>query len=552
MKPRLVTASIGAAGLLGLLLVPLEGCTNLDETPPSLITSSNFFRNEAEVLAGLAGVYAQLRSTAPEGTIYDANEVSADEIVVPIRGSDWNDNGQWIDLHNQTWTPTSAAATNFFNGAWNNAYTGVARANLFLSAVKGATFANKASVIAEGRALRAFYYYILLDMFGGVPIVTTTDIAQRPRSTRHELFTFIESELIAARDSGLPATRSQSDNGRFTQGGADAILANMYVNAGVFTKEGAGSGGISASSYNSCSGVAVAAGPDACLAADSAATRLMNSPYYRLADSFPQNFRADNANSPENIFVVKFIAADGLGLDVIMSGLHYNQFSPTPWNGFATLAQTYNSFDPADRRRQVVLIGPQSNVLTGAPVTDRQGAPLVFSDTITNILSATEGEGPRIYKWPADPAHIGPNSGNDYAWFRLGEMYLIKAEVENELGHTGTALQVLNALRNRPGAAVAAPLAAVDHSVILNERLFELLGEGKRRQDLIRFGGYTARTDSASALRNGKGCIAGPTPTSPCTGWTHSTADYRVLFPIPQSQIDANAQLKQNPGYTGP
>src|SRR5207253_692670 len=134
---------------------------------------------------------------------------------------------------------------------------------------------------------------------------------------------FIESELIAARDSGLPATRSQSDNGRFTQGGADAILANMYVNAGVFTKEGAGSGGISASSYNSCSGVAVAAGPDACLAADSAATRLMNSPYYRLADSFPQSFRADNSSSPENIFLVKFIAADGLGLHVVMSGLRH-------------------------------------------------------------------------------------------------------------------------------------------------------------------------------------------------------------------------------------
>src|SRR5207237_1478730 len=111
------------------------------------------------------------------------------------------------------------------------------------------------------------------DMFGGVPIVTTTDIAQRPRSTRHELFTFIESELIAARDSGLPATRSQSDNGRFTQGGADAILANMYVNAGVFTKEGAGSGGISASSYNSSSGVAVPPGPDSCVVPESPADR---------------------------------------------------------------------------------------------------------------------------------------------------------------------------------------------------------------------------------------------------------------------------------------
>src|SRR5207253_8232544 len=133
--------------------------------------------------------------------------------------------------------------------------------------------------------------------------------AQRPRSTRHELFTFIESELIAARDSGLPATRSQSDNGRFTQGGADAILANMYVNAGVFTKEGAGSGGISASSYNSCSGVAVAAGPDACLGAASAATRLRTSAWYLPPDSFTQGLRADNSSSPENIFVVKFIAA---------------------------------------------------------------------------------------------------------------------------------------------------------------------------------------------------------------------------------------------------
>src|SRR5438094_8194701 len=264
MKPRLVTASIGAAGLLGLPLVRLEGCTNVDATPPSLITSSNFFRNEAEVLAGLAGVYAQLRSTAPEGTIYDANEVSSDEIVVPIRGSDWNDNGQWIDLHNQTWTPTSAAAANFFNGAWNSAYTGVARANLFLSAVQNATILNTAAIVAEGRALRAFYYYILMDMFGAVPIVTTTEVGQHPRNTPRELFDFIERELIAARDSGLPAKWPPSDNGRVTRGGADAILANMYVNAGVFTKDAAGGSGINATGYNSCSGVTVSGGQDAC------------------------------------------------------------------------------------------------------------------------------------------------------------------------------------------------------------------------------------------------------------------------------------------------
>ncbi len=546
MKRFFVKASIGAAGLVALLL-PLQGCTNLDETPPSLISTSNFFGNEAEVLAALAGVYAQLRTTTPEGGWYDVNEITTDEMVTPIRGQDWNDNGQWIDLHNMTWTPTSIATSNFFNGDWNNPYAGIARANLFLSAVQNTTFANKASIIAEVRALRAFYYYLLMDFFGGVPIVTTTELGKHPRNTRSEVFDFIEKELIAARDSGLPATRPVEDNGRFTRGGADAILANMYLNAGVFTKDGA-AGGINATGYNSCTGVTVSGGQDACLAADSAATRLLNSPNYRLADSFPQNFRADNDKSPENIFVVKFIAADGLGLDYAMAILHYNQYAPlTPWNGFAIQAQTYNAFDSTDKRRRVVLIGPQSDVLNGAPACVRPGcaggAPdnygpiwesthrLVFTDTIHNIRSATEGEGGRIYKWPADPNHVAQNSGNDYAWFRLGEMYLIKAEVENELGNTPTALTLLNALRGRRDT-VAAPLLTVNRSVILKERLFELLGEGKRRQDLIRFGGYTNRTDDPSLV-----------------GGKQARPDYYVLMPVPQSQIDANSLLTQNPGY---
>ena len=535
MKRFFVKASIGAAGLLALL-VPLQGCTNLDETPPSLISTSHFFNNDAEVLAALAGVYAQLRTTAPEGGLYDAIEMTSDEMVEPIRGPDWNDNGQWIDLHNMTWTPTSIATSNFFNPIWNNNYSGIARANLFLGSVQNTTFANKASIIAEVRALRAFYYYLMMDFFGGVPIVATTELAKHPRNTRREVFDFVEKELIAARDSGLPATRPVEDNGRFTQGAADAILANMYLNAGVFTKDGA-AGGINATGYNSCTGVIVSGGQDACLGADSAATRLLNSPYYRLADSFPQNFRADNNKSPENIFVVKFIAADGLGLDYAMAVLHYNQYAPlSPWNGFAVQVQTYNAFDSTDKRRRVILIGPQNDVLTGAPVCVRpscaQGAPrLVFTDTIPDIRSATEGTGARIYKWPADPSHVGANSGNDFAWFRLGEMYLIKAEVENELGNTATALQLLNTLRARHDT-VAAPLVTVNRSVILKERLLELLGEGKRRQDLIRFGAYTNRTDDPT-LAGGK----------------QARANYYVLMPVPQSQIDANPLLTQNPGY---
>ena len=541
MKPPFVKISFGAGALLcGLLIVP-QACTNLDETPLSLITPGNFFHTEPEVLAGLAGVYAQLRSTAPEGGLYDANEVSTDEIVVPTRGKDWSDNGQWIDLHNVTWTPTSIATTNFFNGAWNTAYTGVARANLFLSAMANSTVPNKARYVAEGRTLRAFYYYLLMDMFGGVPIVTTTDIQLKARSTRRELFDFIESELIAARDSGLPDTWGAGDNGRITKWVADAILANMYINAGVFTKDAAGGTGINATAYNSCAGVTTSGG-DACAAAIAAADRILNSGKYRLADSFPQNFRADNYKSPENIFVVKFIAADNLGMGVAMAALHYCQYAPlTPWNGFSTLAQTFNAFDPADKRRNAILIGPQRDVLTGALVTVRvsNACPaytpanaLVFTDSIGNIRSASEGEGPRLYKWPADPAHVAQNSGNDFAWFRLGEIYLIKAEAQHVLGQDGPALITLNLLRNRTDP-VAPPLAAVSDSLILRERLFELFGEVKRRQDLVRFGKFTNRTDAPSGLVGGKA----------------ASADYYVLMPIPQSQISANPMLLQNPGY---
>lgn len=545
MNRLFVTKSIGAGVLLGLLILPALGCTNLDEEPLSVISTGSFFRNEAEVRAGLAGVYAQLRSTAPEGAIYDANEVTTDEIVVPIRGQDWNDNGQWIDLHNQTWSPTSIATSNFFNGAWNSAYTGVARATLFISALQSVSVPNKATYVAEGRALRAFYYYILMDHFGGVPIDTTTEIDPRARSTRRELFDFIERELIAAR-ADLPATWDAANHGRLTKGAADAILASMYINAGVFTKDDAGAGGILANAYNTCLGVLVSGGQDACQAAIDASDRILNSGQYQLADSFPKAFRHDNASSRENIFVVKFIPADGVGIAVAMAALHYCQYAPlTPWNGFSTLAETYNAFDPTDVRRNAILMGPQRDVLTGALVTVRvSGAcpaytpanALVFTDTIPDIRSATESHGGRIYKWPADPAHVQQNSGNDFAWFRLGEIYLIKAEALNEQSAgSAAALALVNTLRARaPGQAVNTPLAGpINRALILDERLFELFGESKRRQDLIRFGQYTGRTDAASGLVGGK--VARP--------------DHYVLMPIPQTQINSNPLLTQNPGY---
>lgn len=523
MNRLLAKTSFGAAGLVTLLLLPIQGCTNLDEVPLSSLSPGNFYRNEAEVLAGLAGVYAQLRG--PMWGYYNISEISSDEMIVPTRGQDWYDNGTWLELHRQTWTASSPLGLGDINGAWNDAYRGIAAANATIEGLQSAPVAGKAALVAEVRVLRAWDYYMLMDFFGGVPIVTTTELATHPRNTRREVFDFIEKELIEA-SADLPTTRSAADNGRLTKGAADAILANMYINAGVFTKET----GINASAYNSCDGVTVTGG-DACAQAIAAADRVINSGVYQLAANFSDNFTASNYASPENIFVVKFMAKQDLGLNFVMRALHYSQFNPSPWNGFATLAETYNKFDAADARRNVFLVGPQVNVLTGAPVNDRAGNPLIFTTTINDATQATEGEGARIYKYPADPNHVAQDNGNDYAWFRLAEMYLIKAEALNEQSPgSAAALALLNTLRARDFNP-AQPLGAVDRNVILNERLFELVGEGKRRQDLIRFGGYTGRADSG--ILNGK---------------VASDAHY-ILMPIPQTQLDANPLLTQNPGY---
>jgi hypothetical protein len=286
--------------------------------------------------------------------------------------------------------------------------------------------------------------------------------------------------------------------------------------------------GVSATSYNSCAGVQVSGGVDACQAAITAADRIINSGRYSLAANWRSNFTADNQASPENIMVVKFLNKPDVGLNFIMRALHYNQLTnATPWNGFATLAQTYNAYDANDQRRQMWLAGPQTNVETGAPVNDRSGNPLVFTTTINDITAATEGEGPRFYKYPADPNRPeGQLNGNDYASFRLAEIYLIKAEALNEqTAGSAAALALVNTLRARVFNP-AQPLAAIDRAALLRERLFELAAEARRRQDLIRHGRFIE-------------------------AWEFKTAGTPnlILMPIPQTQLDANPLLVQNLGY---
>ncbi|MEX2110762.1 MAG: RagB/SusD family nutrient uptake outer membrane protein [Gemmatimonadaceae bacterium] len=496
----------------------LPGCTDLTETPASSITPENFYKNEEEVLGGLASVYSQMRISFPgytDGGYWTVSEVSSDEMIVPTRGNDWADGGRWLDIDAQRWTVSSPGTLSDINNVWVPSFIGIARANVLLAALENVAVPNEAVIAAEARTLRAFYYYMLMDMFGGVPIVTEIEIAARPQNTRQEVFDFIETELNEAR-TALPASWPANQHGRMTQGAADAILASMYLNAQVFT------GTVTATGLQP----GTARWADAIVVAD----RIINSGVYSLSTDWRVNFRHDNHLSPENILVVKFLAEPDLGLRFLNASLHYNQFTPGPWNGFSILADAYNQFDANDQRRQAFLVGPQVNVEDGTPICERPGCaaggvPLVFTVTIGDATAARENEGVRFLKWPVDPNHNQPDNGNDFAWFRLAEIYLIKAEAQFELGNPGGALLILNQLRAR-AFEPDEDLTAVTRDVILRERLFELAAEGKRRQDLIRHGRFTE-------------------------AWTFKpvTDPYRILMPIPQTQLDANPMLVQNPGY---
>jgi hypothetical protein len=287
-----------------------------------------------------------------------------------------------------------------------------------------------------------------------------------------------------------------------------------------------------------------------CQAAIDAANAVINSGgttrTYQLNSDWYQNFSTTNKNSPENIFVVVHSnSTQAIGGDWPMRTLHYNQLSTGdggPWNGFATTAEVYAKFPAGDNRRNMWLQGQAFSFENGQAVNDRNGNPLIFTAQIPDLTKANEAHGVRFNKFvpQPDPPH-GSAQPNDFPWFRLSEMYLIRAEAENELGQTAAALADLNLIHapHNSGANVVAAGQAAIRDAILNERVLEFAGEGKRRTDLIRHGKFLNWTESSI---NG---VCGANPQAGCP----ARAAFRVVFPISINAMGSNPLLVQNAGY---
>lgn len=499
-----------------LLLFGALSCTDLEVPVDDRV--ADFWLTPQQIEQGVAHAYAQLRDYAPTGfggapNVYNLHEMSTDEIIVPIRGLDWHDQSIWEELWKHKWTPNSLAVQD----GWKFIFNGIDGINQIIESVThlDPPPENLALILAELRILRAFYYYQALDLFGNVPIVKNWRVAASDVETksRADVFAFVEKEILESVPI-LSQEVSDKTYGRVTQWFAFALLAKLYINAEVY---------IETQRWSDCI--------EACDA-------VLNSGKYVLEDNFFENFTIDNEASRENIFAIPYDFNAGLiffGVQVFT--LHYSsgetfglQFGG--FNGFCSTAEYLKIFDDNDIRKKMFLVGQQyvDQIEDEEHLQyDRAGNPLIFDPVITSF-NAEETSGARCAKWEFN--RTGWSMSNDFAVYRLADIILMKAEAQLRNGDPGGALLTINqkfggvSIRSRTGLPdFSAEQLNLDE--ILAERARELSWEGHRRNDLIRFDHFLdARIPEKGVSQS-----------------------YYKLFPIPQSELDKNRYLHQNPGY---
>ena len=531
-----------------IILTLFASCTKLDEKDVlyDTVIQDNFLKTDAELASAVAAAYTPLYGFGGNNHQIPLNEVTTDEMVVPTRGADWGDGGHWVRLQTHTYNKTDPTP----NNGWNFCYGGISTCNKLLAILATSTSTSAPAYIAELKALRAIYYYYLLDWFGRVPIVTDFSNTTPPSNkTRAEVYAFVETELTASLAT-LPLAGPQDGPtyGRVTRNVAQAALAKLYLNAQVY--KGAPEW-------------------DKCIAACDA---IINSTKYTLAPNYSDIFSRNNTGNAEIIWAVPYDGVKAGGMNLCMMTLHLNSaqqynIDAQPWNGFATIQEFYQSYiDPAQnpgpqgtvigldpagtpttgtldkRMLNNFVVGPQyavsgARVLDGgSDATDPDGNPLTFTPYINELQpNAWRQAGARINKWNFYNG-MHQNMDNDWAIFRYADVLLMKAEAIARKGsnwNDAVTLALVNQVRTTHGGVTAFPTLTA--ATFAAERAREMFGECWKRQDMIRFGSYNNawRFHTADAADNlGPGGI-----------------NHLNVFPIPETQLNANKNLTQNPGY---
>lgn len=432
-------------------------------------------------------------------------ELPTDEAVIG-----WND-GTLLDLHGQNWT----AGNEFIRTMYSRLLYQVALTNSFLRQTEGVESQEIQNFRAEARYLRALSYYHALDLFGNPPFITEEDPVGAflpSQIQRADLFTFIESELLAIEDEIVKAR--QNEYGRADQAAVWTLLAKLYLNAEEYT------------------------GTDRYADVITYTENVINAGF-SLVDDYQKLFLADNdVNGAQNeiIFPIRF---DGInttsygGMTFLIRAPIGGNMVPAEfgvnsgWGGLRTTPEFVSLFpDGAD---------------------SRDGREMFFTDgqslEISDITRFTDGYAVAKFRNVTSTGEPGSDStgehpDTDFPLFRLGDIYLMYAEavLRGGGGSMSNAVEYVNKLRERAYDDTSGLITANDLTLpfILEERGRELYWEAHRRTDLIRFNMFTEQ-----GIWSWKGNVPQGTTTAP----------FRNIYPIPASDLGVNTNLVQNPGY---
>lgn len=498
-----------------ILVTIFTGCTNLEEDVYDSIPEDQFGSSTEQINAIVGPVYRTLKDVWNTNDYYFAiSEFTSDMAFNPTRkGGDGWEGGWGKEMTQHSWS-----AESYIGVAYTMSYTNIGICNKIYDAVEqNDIIKNKEQVLAEIRGVRAYWYYMLLDYYGNVPIVTDfTDLSLPETKSRKEVYKFVLSELNDIKDIVRNDVSSES-YGKITKGVVYILLAKMYLNAMVWNPDD---------------------GPkwEECI---NACNTVLNLPYI-LEPNWKVNFAIDNHKSQEIIFPVVFSTADG-GNWFAQITLHYLdpialEMNISAWNMVCAMPDYVKAYDTDDKRRDwSFLTGPMKDPATGEVLITAHGRPLIHTVDVTMKYAIDEDgwgqveqeEGARIAKWEFEKGLSG-QSENDFAIFRLADIYLMKAEalVRNN-GDNSEATRLVNEIRKRAFEYPSKLYSNVTLNDIYNERRFEFAWEMTSRQDMIRFDTYLDGVP----------------------GWRNESPEKCLLFPIPSWAIDANPNLIQNPGY---
>ena len=531
---------------LSVLALSLSLTSCLDETPKDQLPEQNIYDSANSLyINAVASLYnyigAHEEGEGLQGTcrgIYDYNTLTTDEAIMPIRGGNWYDGGLWENMYNHTWTATD---TDLYK-VWKYLYKVIVLSTKSLETIDQykalLTDRQRDEYKAEVRAVRAMFYYYAMDMFGRIPILESTaqKTADIRQSERSEVFGYIVNELQTVAPL-LPLEHSNLQGnyyGRVTRPVAWFLLAKLALNAEVYTD-------------NNWTDVSRPDGKTILFDIDGTQKNawqtcihycdLIAAAGYSLESDYASNFAVHNENSKENIFTIPLDKMLYLNeFHYLFRSRHYKHggaYGGSSENGTCATVSTVKAFgygtDNVDNRFKINFYA-DTVLVDGKKIYLDNGKPLVYMplELKLNLSDSPykQTAGARVGKYEVDRTAYsdGRQVDNDIVLFRYGDALLMEAEAKVRNGEDGSI--ELNAIRDRVGM----PHVEANLDNILKERLLELVWEGWRRQDLIRFGKYTKAYDQRTPLEKES------------TGFT-------TVFPIPQRCLDLNKKLKQNPSY---